>query len=260
MSEKKKRKRGTRSRKIGFWLVLTAFLVFALAAAVMILTGKTSREQEIGTDDTASTVAEESTKGQPGSEDGQQVPDIFPYMLEDGKLEITSFFQFSGTNPDADDADGENIASIALQNHSEEQLKSAQITAVLTDGREVHFEIKDLPAGKSVMAFSTGNDSYDLTTACESISCAAEFEKEDVRMSDRLSFRAEETAVTVTNNSAEDLENLIVYCHCVLDEEYFGGLTYSYPVERIPAGESVTFDVAECYLGAAEVVRIEQGE
>lgn len=260
MSEKKKRKSGTRNQKIWLGVVLVVLLIFVLTGISTVLHGRTTREQEIGAGDAILTAEKEDTQGQQESESGQQVPDIFPYMLEGGKLEITSFFQFSGTNPDAQDVDGENIAAITLRNHSGEQLKCAQITAALTDGREVQFEIKDLPAGKSAMVFSTENESYELSTACESISCTAEFETADVLMSDRCSFRVEETVVTVTNNSAEDMENLTVYCHCILDEECFGGLTYSYPVERIPAGESVTFDASECYLGTAEVVRVEQGE
>ena len=41
-----------------------------------------------------------------------------------------------------------------------------------------------------------------------------------------------------------------------VDDAYFGGLTYTYPVENIPAGESVTLQAEECYLGEAAVVRI----
>lgn len=261
MGKKKKRKRRKKSQRIWLWAIPAVLLIVVLVVGVVILTGRKTGEKQMGEEESApGSAMEGAAQEQQDIEKEKKTADIFPYQLEEGKLEVTSLFQFSGSNPDSGGEEGENIASVSLVNCSDEHLKSALITVVLTDGREVHFKVEDLPAGKSVMAFSAENEKYDLSTACEAIACTAEFETSDVVMEEKLSVDVEETAVTLTNHSAEDLENLTVYCHCLLEEEYFGGLTYSYSVEKLPAGENVAFDALDCYLGEAAVVRIEQGK
>lgn len=79
-------------------------------------------------------------------------------------------------------------------------------------------------------------------------------------MEDEVEVKVKETEVILTNKSGEELKNLNVSCHCLFEEAYFGGLTYTYPVESIPAGESTTVQAEECYMGEAEVVRIGQGD
>lgn len=180
----------------------------------------------------------------------------FPYELEDGKLKVTSFFQYSGSNPDCNNEMGENIASISFTNISNEHLRKADFTAVLADGTEIDFTVTDVPAGKSAMVFSKKNIECDVENVCKSITAKAEFEDTTEIMADKITIEVKETEVTLTNTSAEDLTNLNVHCHCLFDGNYYGGLTYSYPVESIEAGKSVTLQADECYLGEADVVRI----
>ena len=75
-------------------------------------------------------------------------------------------------------------------------------------------------------------------------------------LADQEAVEAEGISVTLTNLTDEDLAGLTVYCHCLFDGTYFGGSTYAYPVDGIPAGESVTIQAEECYLGEAAVVRV----
>lgn len=182
----------------------------------------------------------------------------FPYELEDGKLEVDSLFQFTGTNPDCGDEDGEDIAALTVINKSEKYLLTAAIQAELTNGTKLSFEIKDLPAGESVIVFEKNNLTYELSDTCASITGVAEFAEGAERMEDKLSIEVQETTITLTNTAGEDLTNLLLHCHCLVDDAYFGGLTYSYPVEMLPAGQSITVQADECYLGAASVVRVSQ--
>ena len=204
----------------------------------------------------AAIVYRESSKEKRAEKTKEEQQITFPYELEDGKLQIDSLFQFTGTNPDCEDQDGENIAALTVVNQSEQQLKFAQITISLTNGTELNFEVTDIPSGDSDTVFEKNNNSFELSDQCDSISCSAEFEKESVLMEDKVSVSVQETTVALTNISNEDLTNLVLHCHCKVDDAYFGGLTYTYPVENILAGESVTLQAEECYLGEAAVVRI----
>lgn len=182
-----------------------------------------------------------------------------PYALEDGKLAVTAVFQYTGENPDCNDETGEDIAALAVTNQSGQHLTSAQFTAELADGTELQFAAVDVPAGQTVWAFAPDNRSYDTANPCVAITCDAQFEASTPVPAERLSVSVEGTAVTLTNTSGEALENLTVDCHCLFNEAYFGGRTYSYAVPSIAAGGSVTIQAEECYLGEAAVVRVTQG-
>ena len=184
----------------------------------------------------------------------------FPYELGEGGLAVDSLFQFTGFNPDCGNQEGENVAGLTVRNQSERHLTSASLEAEMEDGSVFHFEIADLPPGASVMVFEKDNQSYELDNVCVNLEGDAEFENSQPLLADSLTIDVQETAVTLTNRSEGDLSDLVLHCHCLMDEEYFGGLTYTYPIESIPAGQSVTVQAEDCYLGQAAPVRVSQGE
>lgn len=195
---------------------------------------------------------------QPDASPSPEAGLALPYALEDGKLEVTAVFQYTGDNPDCSDEAGEDIAALAVTNQSGQHLTKAQFTAKLADGAELQFQAADVPAGQTVWAFAADNSSYDTANPCVSITCDARFEASTPVLAEQLSISVEETAVTLTNTSGETLENLTVDCHCLLNDAYFGGRTYSYAVPSIAAGSSVTIQAEECYLGEAAAVRVTQ--
>lgn len=211
-------------------------------------------------ENTGRTGAEGQKEQNANSDDaGEKVNAVeFPYKLEEGKISIDSVFQFTGFNPDNENMEGENIAALTVVNQSEQHLTFAQFTVKLADGARLAFEVTDLPAGQKAMIFEKENQVYELDDVCQEITDTAEFEDVSPVMADRLSAEVQETTVTLTNNSEEDLSNLLLHCHCVIDDAYFGGLTYMYPIESIPAGQSASVNAEDCYLGQAAVVRVSQ--
>lgn len=204
---------------------------------------------------------DKTQKDAPGSEAEAEIKQVkleFPYELEDGKILVNSLFQSDIENPDAGNAEGEDIASLELINQSDQFLSSAEITVTLTDGTEIPFSVTNIPAGKKVWVYATDNTRIEMNVECEKIECHSEYEDLAPMMEDLVSVAVEDTVVTIMNNSSNSLTDLKVGCHCVLDETYFGGLTYNYPVDEIAPGEIVTIEADDCYLGSAEVVCIKQ--
>ncbi|MGN0998724.1 MAG: hypothetical protein ACI4PO_04155 [Faecousia sp.] len=190
-------------------------------------------------------------------ETAETVPTLsFPLLLEDGRLEVGSLFQFSGINPDCGNREGTDIAAMELKNTSGQYLAEAKITLTLPDGTQLNFTVTELPAGASVMAFSTENLSIPTDAACVSADCQASFDPAAVTASDQVTAAVDGIHVTLTNISGQDISQIVVYCRGILGEEYFGGVTYSYTVTNLPAGESITVDATDCILGMAEVVRL----
>ena len=175
----------------------------------------------------------------------------------DGGLQLESLFQFSGTNPDSNNREGTDLATILLKNTSGSYLKTAEIAVTLTDGKKLTFTVTDLPAGKSVMAFSKENASISAKAACSEVSCSTSFEPGLVSVPAQVTASVTGTTVTLTNQTDQELFNLVVYCRCPLGEEYFGGVTYQYIIKNLPARGTATVDAVDCILGMAEVVRVE---
>lgn len=221
-----------------------------LLAGSTVLTGCGAKEEsEVSTAVQAESISASSVV--------EEVKGIqFPYEMEDGKLLIQSLFQSSIENPDAENAYGEDVASLEIVNNSEEFIQQAAFTVTLEDGSQVYFEGTNIPAGKKVWLFAKGNESIDAEPVCEEITDSVTYGEASV-MEDRIQTSVEDTVITLQNVTEEDLYNVTVGCHCLFEEQYFGGLTYSYPVEVIPAGGTVTVDAADCYLGIPEIVFIQ---
>lgn len=193
------------------------------------------------------------------TEPPETIPELFPMELEGGRLTVHSLFPYSGMNPDAGLAFGENIAGLQLTNTSDEHISLAELTAVLEDGTELCFRVEDLPPGMSAMLFEPEGRTLDGDRYCVDLYGIAEFE-EDPMQPELVAVSVDGIAVTVYNVSGRDLTDLRVACHGLLDGSCFGGSTYIYDVASLPAGAVTVINAVDCILGEAWVVRVEIGD
>ena len=187
----------------------------------------------------------------------------FPYVLDDGQLQVNSVFSSDIDNPDADDQYADGIISIELENVSTSTLTDASLTLTAENGQTVEFHVEYLPAGKKAWAFALDNTTLEDVGAendiiTEAIEVVSTYDNTDLLDSDEITVSVEGTTVTLTNKSSEDKTNLNVSCHCNLDDVYYGGMVYTYTADSLPAGETTTIDASDCFLGTAEVVCIEE--
>lgn len=241
---------------VGILIAAVLVIVLALLPQLMNRAEEAPETQPAGTTAAPAATETEVQTQAPSQEtvSGNRVS--FPVSLEDGKLELKMLFQYSGINPDSANQEGTNIASIQLTNVSGGYLAQAKLDLTLQDGTVLQFAVTDLPAGGSVMAFCVDNLSVDADAAVAEVACEAEFAEPDASANGKLVTSAEGVTVKVTNISGEDLSNIVVYCRSVFGEDYFGGVTYPYTIENLPAGESATVEAWDCILGMAEVVRV----
>lgn len=153
----------------------------------------------------------------------------------------------------------ESLASLELTNGTADYLSEAALVVTLTDGTAFTFSVSDLPAGGSVIAFSPENAVYDGSAACASISCTASFASGDQLLSEQVSCEVEGATVTVTNLTGEALRAVQVTCHDFVGDEIFGGCSYTYTIDSIPAGSSASLEAEDCLMGEAQVTRITAG-
>ena len=180
----------------------------------------------------------------------------FPYAIDEDRLMVNSLFQSSIENPDCENEYADDIASLEIENQSGKFLESAKITLHMSDDLELNMVIKDIPANQKVWVFDNMNQSIKGDAICESIDCEASFLDEDPLIGEQIKIKVKDTKVTLSNQSEETLSGLTVGCHCLFDGVYYGGLTYSYPVDEISPDGKTVIEADDCFLGTAEVVRI----
>lgn len=181
----------------------------------------------------------------------------FPYAVPGTSMTIESLSQASVPNPDADGSLIDNIACIEVQNNGETYISNVEFTLKMMNDTEFTFIITDLPAGSFVQAFDVNNTVYDGKLGCDDVTAENLTEADGNQlMENEIQVQVDETIVTLTNITNDTLENLSVVCHCDLGDSYFGGCSYTYPVDSISAGGSIEIDASDCYLGQASVVRI----
>lgn len=181
----------------------------------------------------------------------------FPSELRDGELRTEALFQYTGMNPDCGDQMGTDIGALEVTNISGRHLRNLNITARLSGGTVLTFSGEDIPAGMTAWLFDRNNTAVSAGETCEELSCQAEFAAEPP-MPEAITVSASGAELTISNQAHQALTGMSVTCHCLFDGIIFGGVTYTHPLDDLPAGESVRLSVEECYLGEALAVRLDR--
>lgn len=254
------RQSGHGRKKNRLWILLIVVIVVLLGIVIAINQG--GHEQEPSTEQTdenetvddvqTAETNEEETEPSEETDTGLE----FPYLLDDDKIQIDSLFQYSGINMDAQNEECEDVASLQLKNNSDQYLEKAEISVELTDGTAFSFEVEDVPASKSVMAFDTANTVYDGKTGVALIDAATTYSSDAGLKETDVKIISDDNGVRMENISGNALANLKIKYHCVMDDMYFGGISSETEVAGLAAGETTTVDTSESILGDAEVVSI----
>lgn len=249
MSNKRRKKRtpGRKSKKALSKIWIISVVVAAILIAVIAIAAAYIKKME----------KSGSEKPDSAGEMGERI--TFPYELAEGKLQAASLFQYSGLNPDCNNEEGEDIAALEIVNQSDEFCRSAEIQVVMQDGTELLFKAEDIPAGKKIWVFESNNQSIGQDDACEEINDTSEFGEASL-LEDQIAVSVKDTAITLENLTGEEITDLMVGCHCLFEDTYFGGVTYSYPAGTVPAGGQAAVEASDCYMGTAEVVWISNNE
>lgn len=253
-AKKTKRRKKRKARNSGIKIIAVVLGVLILVAALVLFVMPQVLYRLSG--DTEASAQSSDTQA-PSTDGDSLVPEYtvpFPALLDEGNVEIESLFQFEGVNPDADNREAADTATIVLRNMSDRYLRQAEVTAVLADGTQLNFAVTELPAGAAVIAFDTDNASLPAAGLCTDITAQTVFE--DTPQQDDISIFVDGMTVTVTNTSAEDMNGMDVYYRDVFDDKYFGGKTYRCHIEHLSAGESTSFTAGESLLGVIDVVRV----
>ncbi len=253
MSNKKNRKHTSGRR--GKHKRISPVVLFIVVAVAAVVIAFIAIAAAVYTSDSG-----KSGDGQDTPEEEQQAEGLaFPYDLAEGKLQAASLFQYSGLNPDCNNEEGEDIAALEIVNQSDEFCRSAEFQVVMQDGTELLFKAENIPAGKKIWVFESNNQSIGQDDACEEINDTSEFGEASL-LEDQIAVSVKDTAITLENLTGEEITDLMVGCHCLFEDTYFGGVTYSYPAGTVPAGGQAAVEASDCYMGTAEVVWISNNE
>lgn len=232
---------GKRKKRNKITITLSVVLVLLIILLVVLAGHKRSLAKQ-----------EAAKKAEAKAEKGLELP----YQFDDGKLEMKSIFSYAGPNPDNNAEEGDNIAAIQMTNCSDTYLASAKITVTVGDGTKLTYQVEALPAGKTVTAFEVQNQELPDKPVVKKIDAKTQYSNDVSLHEDALTITVEDTNIGLTNISQEAIQNMTVFYHDVMDDEYFGGKSYQKTVESLAAGESTTVTAEECYIGEAAVAGI----
>ena len=159
----RKKPKYIKQRKSSFIPVLIVVAVLAIAAAVVVLV-LVDRAPAVK-QPAAPDVANPTETGQPAETAGVPMDVSFPYALEDDGLELTSLFQYTGSNPDCGWAEGTDVGAVILKNETGRYLETLNLTVIMADGTALSFTASDIPHGKTVQVFERENTAYDDTAS-----------------------------------------------------------------------------------------------
>lgn len=179
-----------------------------------------------------------------------------PYLTDKKRLEIESLLTYSGENPDGSGEECEDLGMLQIKNCSDQYLEQAELTVELTDGGKLSFAAQDIPAGQTVLALETDDQSYDGQTEIKAIRATASYAADRSLRGDVLAITVDDAGIHLTNTGDSVLTNLTVVYHCYLNEMYFGGSSYQGTVESLAPGAETILETPECYLGEAAVVTV----
>ncbi len=242
-------------------IALVIVVLFAMPRLLYRLSGDDTADAAVeistsGTDVTESGNAKEPTESGDASSAGDPVAATFPMEVEGGKLRIEAPVPFDGWNPDCGDESGTNIASVVVTNLSDTYLVRGEISITTDDGQALNFVLTDIPTGGSVMALDTGNASVKMDTGYDSLICQAQFDDNTSAVAEGVTVLVNGSHITLQNNTESDIADITVYCHGLLGDRYFGGITYTYNVNNLTALGTAELDAQDCILGLVEVVRV----
>lgn len=247
---KGKRKLSAASRRR---VAVSAVLVVLAAAAVIAAVLAANRSES--TETPSESFSESTGVSENTSPDALELP----LTLENGTLELASFFRYDGANPDAAMAQGDNIAAVELKNTSGVYIVEAQLELELSSGRTLHFTLEELPNGESALALSLENTSVGADELPVAASASVKLAQTGGALSGISVFVNGDT-VTLQNLGGTPLDGITVYCRALLDERYFGGVCCKYKVNTLPAYGTVSLTAEDCIFGEARVVRVTVGE
>ncbi|MCD8230980.1 MAG: hypothetical protein LUD14_04010 [Clostridiales bacterium] len=263
MSGKREQRRGgkhQKKRRCKAPLIIVLILIAAvlIVAALWFWARSGTGEAAESSENNQTAETDEIVDSSADMEDEVEAESSLPEVEQSISLTLSSVYTSSILNPDCEGEYAEEIASLEVTNSSDSYLVSATLTATMSDGTEVLFEVYDLPAGATAEIFDTENQSMDSGVTCTSLVCTSEeYIDEDMLLSDTIEVATSASDAVITNTGTDDLTDLTVVYHCDMAGQYFGGTSYTITIDSLVAGESYTLS-DNTLMGEVTVVRIYQ--
>lgn len=163
-----------------------------------------------------------------------------PYTVPGTGLVIDVVDRYSGIFiEDGSDEEVTDIFAVHVQNSIGNNVEYSRILLEV-NGKELNFEISDLPAGASISVLESSRTPYEEGTPVYLDNQTAYIDEFDLLSSDVGIVTGDDNGLTVTNLTDEDIPCLRIFYKFVQDEEYLGGITYTAKIDNLAAGGSIT--------------------
>lgn len=166
----------------------------------------------------------------------------FPYTDESEGVVIEAVYSYSGYYlEDGSDEEISNVAMLEVTNISEEVIEYGTVS-LTADGEDLQFHISLVPAGATVLVMEADKKGCSESADCSYGGCEIAYAATYGMCEDQVTIENNGSgALTVTNISSSDIAELHVFYKNQMDTaEYVGGISYTFKLEDLAAGESMT--------------------
>lgn len=186
----------------------------------------------------------------------------FPFVIS-GDIVVEKAFSYSGEFPeDGSFEEKENVLALKVRNQSTKHLQFLRIY-VVTDAKEMVFEVTTLPVGMSVNVFEKSGYGLNENEKIVEIrgDTRADFEGELGLMRNTFELYVNDKIINVKNISSADIESDIYLYYKKKDKDgsYFGGITFRTKADGLKAGELKQLPASHFSLVDSEVIFIDYG-
>lgn len=162
-----------------------------------------------------------------------------PYTIPGTQLIIDRIDGYSGIFlEDGSDEEVSDIFAIHVQNQGENVEYSSINLEV--GGKELNFEISDLPSGTAVSVLESSAAPYESGEALYRGSQTAYIDTFDMLESEVGIVVESDNSIAVTNLTDQKIPSLRIFYKFVHGQEYLGGITYTAKIDNLASGETKT--------------------
>lgn len=260
------------------WLIPALLALIALVVALLLPKGEggwrpaAERPQQLPTEEhipqTDPSISLETEPSQTQSPNGDDPPDTGPPSVTEPPLETnplvppeppleySHFGRYSGVFvEDGTDARVENVAVMLVTNVSDRFLEYASIQYAI-NGVQAEFVVNGLPPGSSAWVLESNKLVIPSGSVFTYVDETTGFSSGG-NVSDGLSVRLEQGAMTVVNTGDTAMKNVYIYYKKLhTDGHFLGGITYRVAMGDLEPDSPITATAGHCTPEGCLVVKV----
>lgn len=179
-------------------------------------------------------------------------------VFDKGRLKLIGSMEYEGPNFEDGSMEIGTYTLLKIKNISEDFLRNAVIEVNVNSSDKMSLTIDALPAGETIFVLGQGYGAYSEKDIYKVTSCESSYEKSVVAEKEGLEVSYEAGKIQIKNQTTEEIAGIIFRYKGEVENVLFGGNTFEFTVDSIPAGETFETDCQSLLADNVQIVEIRE--